>query len=72
MDIPLPPEDGTEPPPIDEERKAEEWKMYDDFAISQKQKIEDLSVDVQVYLQEKKKALASAKALWPVAVDPEA
>lgn len=36
MDIPPPPEDGSEPLPIDEERKAEEWKMYDDFALSQK------------------------------------
>jgi len=36
MDIPAPPEDGSEPPPIDEERKAAEWKMYDAFATSQK------------------------------------
>jgi len=36
MDIPAPPEDGSEPPPIDEERKAAEWKMYDAFAASQK------------------------------------
>jgi len=34
MDMPAPPEDGSEPPPIDEERKANEFKMYTEFAIN--------------------------------------
>jgi hypothetical protein len=32
MDIPTPPEDGSEPLPIDEERKAAEFKFYNDFS----------------------------------------
>ena len=29
MEIPPPPEDGSEPPAIDEERKVAEFKLYD-------------------------------------------
>lgn len=36
MEIPTPPEDGSEPEPIDEERKATEFKFYDDFAAKQR------------------------------------
>ena len=34
MDIPTPPEDGSEPPPVDEELKATQFKMYDDFSTN--------------------------------------
>jgi hypothetical protein len=43
MDLPTPPEDGSEPPAIDEERKAAEFKLYDDFAATQKEMMEDLA-----------------------------
>ena len=46
MDLPVPPEDGTEPPPIDEERKAAEFKLYDDFAFTEKETINELAVDL--------------------------
>lgn len=72
MDIPSPPEDGSEPPAIDEERKAKEFKLYDEFAVSQKNMVEELSADMQVYYSQKVKALGKAKALWAVNVDPEA
>lgn len=49
MEILPPPEDGSEPPAIDEERKIAEFKMYDKFAVSQKKMVEELSVDMQVY-----------------------
>jgi hypothetical protein len=34
MEILPPPEDGSEPEPIDEELKAKEFKFYDDFAAT--------------------------------------
>lgn len=34
MDLPPPPEDGSEPLPIDEDLKAQQFKFYDDFATS--------------------------------------
>jgi len=34
MYLPPPPEDGTEPEPVDEERKTTELKIYDEFAQS--------------------------------------
>lgn len=46
MDLPTPPEDGSEPPAIDEERKAAEFKLYDDFATTQKETVEELAADL--------------------------
>jgi hypothetical protein len=46
MDIPTPPEDGSEPPAIDEERKTAEYKLYDDFAATQKEMMEELAQDL--------------------------
>ena len=46
MDLPTPPEDGSEPPAIDEERKAAEFKLYDDFATTQKEMVEELAADL--------------------------
>jgi hypothetical protein len=46
MDIPPPPEDGAEPVEIDEERKEKEFKMYSDFASTQKEMIEGIAVDL--------------------------
>lgn len=43
MDIPEAPEEGGEPPAVDEERKAAEFKLYDDFGLEQKQQIEELA-----------------------------
>ena len=37
MEIPPPPEDGSDPLPIDEELKANQFKYYDMFASSFKQ-----------------------------------
>lgn len=39
MEILPPPEDGSEPEPIDEERKAKEFKLYTEFAKEQKKNI---------------------------------
>jgi len=46
MDLPTPPEDGSEPPAIDEERKAAELKLYDDFATTQKEIVDELAADL--------------------------
>ena len=39
MDIPEPAEEGGEPPAVDEERKAKEFKQYDDFASEQRDEL---------------------------------
>ena len=46
MDIPPPPEDGSEPDPIDEERKTKEFKFYDDFAATQRKSVEETARDL--------------------------
>ena len=46
MEILPPPEDGSEPEPIDEERKAKEFKYYTEFAKEQKKNILKLAVDL--------------------------
>ena len=43
MYIPHVPEDGSEPEPVDEEKKAREFKFYDIFASVQKAKVEELA-----------------------------
>lgn len=49
MDIPTPPEDGSEPPAIDEERKAAEFKLYDGFGTTQKEMVEELAQDLSKF-----------------------
>ena len=49
MDIPTPPEDGSEPEPIDEERKAAEFKLYNDFAQEIKDSVDGVSADLALY-----------------------
>ena len=71
MDIPLPPEDGSEPPPIDEDRKAAEFKTYDDFAQQHKTEIEAYALSLQEFRDEKDKASISLKPLWPVFLSSE-
>lgn len=53
MEIPPPPEDGSEPEPIDEEQKAKEFKFYDDFASTQKDKIMEMAKDLQEFRETK-------------------
>ena len=49
MDLPVPPEDGSEPEPVDEERKAAEFKLYNDFAQEIKDQIDAVSADHVLY-----------------------
>lgn len=71
MDLPVPPEDGSEPPPIDEERKAAEFKFYDDFALELKNLVTSAASDLQQFKEEYSHAQQNLKQLWPVPVDPE-
>ena len=50
MDIPPPPEDGSEPLPIDEERKKEEFGMYDKFASELKEQVDEIGLKKAVYM----------------------
>lgn len=71
MDLPVPPEDGAEPPPIDEERKAKEFKFYDDFALILKNLVTSAASDLQQFKGECAAAQENLKQLWPVPIDPE-
>ena len=71
MDIPAPPEDGTEPVPIDEERKAAEFKMYEDFAYGYKLEIEETAADLMEYHVQKDDAGKKLHPLWPIERTPE-
>lgn len=72
MDIPEPLEEGGEPPAIDEERKAAEFKYYIDFATEQKDQIEELSDRLCEYNFYQRKAEKNLEQLWPMPPDPEA
>jgi hypothetical protein len=71
MDLPVPPEDGSEPPPIDEERKAKDFKFYDDFALVLKNLVTGAASDLQQFNGESAAAQRNLKQLWPVPIDPE-
>lgn len=71
MDLPVPPEDGSEPPPIDEERKAKEFKFYDDFALELKNMVTSAASDLQQFKGEYSAAQQNLKQLWPVPIDPD-
>jgi len=71
MDLPVPPEDGSEPPPIDEERKAKEFKFYDDFALELKNMVTSAASDLQQFKGEYATSQQNLKQLWPVPIDPD-
>lgn len=71
MDIPTPPEDGSEPEPIDEEQKAKEFKFYDDFAAKQRGSVEEMARDLQEYRETKAVYGQNLKPLWAAPVDLE-
>ena len=74
MDLPPPPEDGTEPPPLDEEvqkLKDDQFKKYADFAGRHKKIIDDVSSALQDYKGYKEAALQNLVQLRPLDVDPE-
>jgi len=71
MDLPVPPEDGSEPPAIDEERKAKEFKFYDDFALVLKNLVTSAASDLQQFKGESSAAQQNLKQLWPVPIDPD-
>jgi hypothetical protein len=71
MYIPPIPEDGSEPEPVDEERKTREQRYYDVFATVQKTKIEEFATHLSEFKYEKDRALKAIKQLWPVPIDPE-
>jgi hypothetical protein len=66
MDLPTPPEDGSEPPPIDEERKASEFKLYDEFATTQRDMVDELACDLANFKKQKVEAASLAEPLWPI------
>lgn len=72
MDLPTPPEDGSEPPPVDEELKAAQFKMYEAFADRFKKQVEDLAESLQDFRGERARAVSNMVQLWPVPVDPAA
>jgi hypothetical protein len=55
MDIPLPPDDGSEPLPIDEDRKKEEYAMYDKFATEIKSQVDEIGLKKAIYTDHSKK-----------------
>lgn len=59
MDLPTPPEDGSEPPPVDEELKAAQFKMYEDFAAKFKMEIDGIAESLQDFRSERAKATAN-------------
>jgi len=71
MDLPVPPEDGSEPTPVDEERKAKEFKFYDDFALVLKNLVTNAASDLQQFKGEYSAAQQNLKQLWPVPIDPD-
>ena len=71
MDIPTPPEDGSEPEPIDEERKAAEFKLYNDFAQEIKDSVDGVSADLALYRAVRQEADGLVLPLWPVKLTPE-
>ena len=72
MDLPTPPEDGSEPPPIDEELKATQFKLYDAFATKLKALVDELAQSTQEFRRERTRAVANLVQLWPVPLDAEA
>ena len=70
MDLPTPPEDGSEPEPVDEEQKTREFKFYEVFGSVQKAKIEELATHLSEFKSEKDRAQKALKQLWPVPIDP--
>ena len=72
MDLPTPPEDGSEPPPVDEELKAAQLKMYEDFATSFKKQVEGLAESLQDFRSERARATANLVQLWPLPLDLDA
>ena len=71
MDIPLPPEDGSEPVPIDEERKAAEFQLYNDFADEIKERVDSISTDLVLYRAMREEADDMVQPLWPVKLTEE-
>ena len=64
MDIPLPPEDGSEPPPLEEEQleqKNKEFAMYDDFAKDLRVQCDELGEKLMTYKQHAKTARKKAQ-----------
>lgn len=72
MDLPTPPEDGSEPPPVDEELKATQFKMYEDFAATFKKQVDEVSESLQDFRSERSRAMTNLVQLWPILLDPEA
>lgn len=72
MDLPTPPEDGSEPPPVDEELKAAQFKMYEDFAAKFKTEIDGIAESLQDFRSERTQAMADLVQLWPVPLDAAA
>lgn len=71
MTIPPPPEDGSEPLPIDEERKQAEFQMYDEFAQTFCDQMHQVGEEILEYHQVKNDLKGLEKPLWVVKLSPE-
>jgi len=71
MDLPTAGEEGQENANFDHERKAREFKLYEDFARQHRQMIDELAKDLVEYRQLKAETQQQLQPLWPVVLSPE-
>jgi len=70
MDI-KPLEEGAEPDPAEEEIKAKELKIYEEFAVSHRTSIEACANDLQEFRWLQSELKDKPKPLWPVELTKE-
>ena len=71
MDIPIVTDDSVETPPIDEELRVKQFKMYDDFALEQKKVLQQLGNDFIKYKKQKENCEQNLVQLWPLQLSAE-
>lgn len=71
MTIPEPTEEVPEPE-IDQDLKAAEFKLYDDFAAEQRADVDALALRLTTYKGQLARAREDPQQLWPLPPDPEA